>query len=310
MLKKCCLIFILLSMSFTSYAGVMILEDYPVKYFPDKKGVKLDVVKDIIIDAIDRSSYPNHLWTVDSEKSGEIITRLNVRRHVLRMQIKFDEHKIDIQYFDSANLNYSQNTAGLRRIHTKYAEWSGFLLTKIDFVARRTTKMSFVSEPPNMPVMVMHTGAVAKPFTLVFTAYGDVGSRTSDTGIDTVEEMSAAMGSEIERHLKKVKPANVKLVRLNWNKRLYRYAIAQNKQIPVEICKQHNADVILSANLEAHIRGNSGRRDLYYKLYSCKDEDEVKEQYDSYDHFDEKFAYHFDTITNLKKFIRRYKPFE
>jgi len=66
MLNKFLFPLILLSLSFSSLAGTMILDDYPVMYFPDKKGVKLSVVEDIIIDAIDRSSYPRHLWTIDS----------------------------------------------------------------------------------------------------------------------------------------------------------------------------------------------------------------------------------------------------
>ena len=66
MFKKYFFLLVLFCIPFASLAGTIILEEYPIMYFPKKEGVKLKVVEDVILDAMDRSSYPEHLWTVDS----------------------------------------------------------------------------------------------------------------------------------------------------------------------------------------------------------------------------------------------------
>lgn len=310
MFKKYLLVFILACIPFMSFAGTVIIEDYPTMYFPDKNGVKLDVVEDIILDAVDRSSYPRHLWTVDSTSPGKVIARLNVRSHVLRMKITYDKHKINYQYHDSVRLKYSVNSSGMQRIHEKYNVWSEFLLSKIKYVAKRKTKMDFVSESPLQQVVVSQSGEVIKPMKLLFSVYGDTNNRGRESGIYDDQAMSNAMAREMVKYLKKVKPANVRINKIKWNKQLYTYMVKHNRSIPAKLCDEYQADAILTGYLDDSLGGTTGSRDMYYQLFTCRTEDLVKEKYDTIDSYDEKFAYHFDLIKHLKSFARQYKPFQ
>lgn len=301
---------ILLFLSFSCLAGTIIMEDYPTMYFPDKKGVKLEVVQDIVADAIDRSSYPQHLWTIDSEKPGEIIARLNVRSHVLRMKITFDTHKIDYKYHDSVRLKYSISNAGMRRIHSKYNPWSEFLLTKIKYVVKRKTKMSLINSSPITQVVLSESGEVIKPIRLVFSVYGDTNTRGRESGIYSDKAMSNAMAIEIQKYLNKVKPVNVNIEKINWNRNIYNYMVKRRNRIPVNLCQQYDADVLLTGYLDDSLGGTTGSRDMHYQLYTCRTEDIVKQKYDIVDSYEEKFAYHFEVIKSLKTFIRQYSPFQ
>lgn len=310
MFKQYILIFILALSSFLSYAGTMVLEDYPIMYFPDKKGIKLDVVQEIVADAVDRSSYPKHLWMIDSEKPGEIIARLNVRTHILRMKITFDEHMINYQYHDSTRLSYSENDSGIREIHSKYKPWSEFLLSKIKFVAKRKSKTNLVYESPFKKVIVAsESGLTGKPVKLVFSVYGDTNNRGHDSGIYSDAAMSQAMTKVISKHLNNVKPGNATVESFTWTNNIYNFMYKKNNKNAINVCQKYNADVFIAAYLEDYIGGTSGNRDLNIQLFTCNSKDKVKQVYDTVDSYDEKFAYHFGIIKNLKMFIGQFNPF-
>jgi len=309
MFNKYISLLILMCIAFPSFAGTMILEEYPIMYFPKKEGVKLEVVEDIIVDAVDRSSYPGHEWTIDSEKPGEIIARLNVRTHVLRMKIKYDMHQINVQYYDSTRLSYSENAAGTRKIHDKYKPWSGFLLKKIQFVAKRKTKMKFVDESPIKVVLKSSTGEVIKPKKIVVAAFAEIGRRAREAGIYSDEANSKLVAGTIEKRLNKTKSANYKIKRITWNKQLDEYLKNHRASILASICKENNADSIILGYLEEYIGGSAGQREMFFYMFSCKDEDVVKEKYESYDSYDDKYPYQLDILKGLKKFTRTYKPF-
>ena len=308
MLKRFLTFITLFGIYSASFAGTMILEDYPVMYFPDKKGVKLEVVEDIIIDAIDRSSYPKHIWTIDSEKPGEIIARLNVRSHVLRMKVRYDKHKINLQYHDSTRLNFSENAAGMRRIHSKYAEWAGFLLQKIKFVAKRKTKMAFVDESPIQEVVKTATGEIAKPRKVVISAFAEVGSRAREAGISDDITNSALFAKEIQKQLKKVKSANIHLVRRNWGRQLDEFNQNHSTRILTTVCQQEKADSLLLGFLEEWLGGSGGlgERNMFYYSYDCKADDLISETYELIDDYDEAFPYQLAMVKSLKRFVRRF----
>ena len=300
---------ILMCTSFNAFAGTMILEEYPIMYFPKKEGIKLEIVEDIILDAVDRSSYPAHEWTIDSEKPGEIIARLNVRSHVLRMKIKYDTHKINVQYYDSTRLSYSENSAGTRKIHDKYKPWSGFLLKKIKFVAKRKTQMKLVDESPFDVVLKSASGKVITPKRIVVTAFGETGRRAYEAGIYSDEANSKLIAETIEKRLTKTKPANYKIKRVAWNQQFNEYLKNHHASVLVNICKEKNLSSIIFGYLEEYIGGSAGERDMYFYMFSCADEDIVKEKYASYDSYDDKYPYQLDILKGLKKFTRTYKPF-
>lgn len=308
MFKQYILILILAISSFMSYAGTMILEDYPIMYFPDKNGVKLDVVQEIVADAVDRSSYPQHLWTIDSEKPGEIIARLNVRSHVLRMKITFDTHKINLQYHDSTRLSFSENAVGMKKIHSKYKPWSEFLLAKIKYVAKRKTKMSFVDSSPIQVVVTTSTGGIARPKKIVISAFAEVGGFAREKGIYDDATNSALFAKEIVKQLNKKKPANITLSRHGWGTSLQKFNKNHRTKDLNYLCKQENADVLMLAYLEEYLGGSGGlaQRNMFYYSYNCADDDLVKETYELIDDYDEAFPYQLEMVKSLKKFIRRF----
>ncbi len=308
MIKKYLGVLLLLCLPALVNAGTMILEDYPVMYFPNKEGVKISVVEDIVLDAIDRSSYPKHIWSIDSEKPGEIIARLNVRHHVLRMKISYDTHKINVQYHDSKRLNFSENEAGLRRIHSKYAEWSGFLLQKIKFVAKRKTKMSFVDESPIKVVVKTTTGGVAKPKKIVVSAYSEIDDVEREAGIYDTETNSALYAKEMLKQFKKKKPAHVTLSSVKWGANLKMFSKKHRTQYLQAVCKQQKADTLVLAFLEEWEGGSGGirPRNMFYFSYDCADDDLVKEVHEIIDTYDEAFPYQTAFVKNLKQFARRF----
>jgi len=309
MFKKYLFLLVLFVFPFNSFAGKMILEEYPVMYFPNKEGVKLEVIEDIILDAVDRSSYPDHIWTVDSEKPGEIIARLDVRHHTLRMSIKYNKHMINLQYYDSTRLSFSENAAGIRRIHDKYKPWSEFLLKKIKYVAKRTTKMEFVDESPVKKVVKSAPGESVKSIKLHFYVYGDTNNRGQASGIYSDREMTDAMTRVINKYLKKIKPENVKINRLSWNETYNDQLINEKKSFYLTQCS-NNADVVMSGYLEDYVGGSNGDRDFKLKLYTCRTEDLISKTYNTIDSYDEEFAYHFEIIKNIKQFVRQVNPFQ
>lgn len=308
MLKKYFGILFLLCLPVLANAGTMILEDYPVMYFPTKEGVKLSVVEDIVLDAIDRSSYPKHLWSIDSEKPGEVIARLNVRRHVLRMKISYDTHKINVQYYDSTRLSFSENDAGLRRIHSKYADWSGFLLQKIKFVAKRKTKMSFVNESPIKKVVVTSSGGTAKSKTIVVSAYSEVGDVEREAGIYDTATNSALFSKEMVKQIKKKKPGNISVRKISWNRNLKEFNTSHRSRSLAAVCKQENADTLVLGYLEEWEGGSGGirPRNMTYYSYGCADDDLVKETSEIIDQYDEAFPYQIALVKSLKQFVHRY----
>lgn len=308
MFKRYLYIALLFCIPLSGYAGTIILEDYPVMYFPNKEGVKLDVIQEIVADAVDRSSYPQHLWTIDSEKPGKIIARLNVRNHVLRMKITFDIHKISVQYHDSVRLSFSENAAGMRRIHGKYKSWSEFLVTKIKYVAKRKTKMSFVDESPIKAVVKTSAGTVAKPKKVVVAAFAENGDVAREAGIYDEATNSALFAKEIVKQLNKKKPANITLSRRVWGSSLKKFEKSHRTKDLNYVCKQENADILVLAYLEEWLGGSGGirPRNMFYYSYNCAEDDIVKETYELLDDYDEAFPYQITMVKSLKKFIRRF----
>jgi hypothetical protein len=80
-------------------------------------GLKVEQVSKAI-----RAALAGRGWTVTSEESGHIVSTLNVREHMAKIDIVFDVQTITIKYLESGELMYAEKK-GQRMIHRNYLNW-------------------------------------------------------------------------------------------------------------------------------------------------------------------------------------------
>jgi hypothetical protein len=61
-------------------------------------------------------------WRVTSEEPGHIVSTLNLREHMAKIDIAYDVQTIRIKYLDSGELMYADRK-GQRVIHRNYLTW-------------------------------------------------------------------------------------------------------------------------------------------------------------------------------------------
>ncbi|WP_462165639.1 hypothetical protein [Pseudoalteromonas sp. GB43] len=66
-------------------------------------------------------------WTCRSNAEGQILGKLDIRKHQLRVDITFNEQEYSIDYKDSINLDYNG-----KKIHRQYINWVTNLMRNID----------------------------------------------------------------------------------------------------------------------------------------------------------------------------------
>lgn len=69
-------------------------------------------------------------WTVTKEENGLIEATLNVRQHMLKVNIPYSTGSVALQYVDSQNLDYGEKK-GVKVIHPKWVNWTRNLLSDI-----------------------------------------------------------------------------------------------------------------------------------------------------------------------------------
>ena len=69
-------------------------------------------------------------WAVTKEESGQIEATLNVRQHMLKVNIPYSTSSVAMKYVDSQNLDYSDKK-GVKVIHPKYGNWTRNLMSDI-----------------------------------------------------------------------------------------------------------------------------------------------------------------------------------
>jgi len=69
-------------------------------------------------------------WLVTREEPGQIEATLNVRQHMLKVNIPYSTTSVAIKYVDSKNLDYSEKN-GARVIHPKWGNWTRNILSDI-----------------------------------------------------------------------------------------------------------------------------------------------------------------------------------
>ena len=80
-------------------------------------GLKVEQVSKAI-----RAALAGRGWTVTSEEPGHIVSTLNVREHMAKIDIVYDVQTITIKYLESGELMYAEKK-GQRVIHRNYLNW-------------------------------------------------------------------------------------------------------------------------------------------------------------------------------------------
>ena len=80
-------------------------------------GLKVEQVSKAI-----RAALAGRAWAVTSEEPGHIVSTLNVREHMAKIDIVYDTQTIAIKYLESGELMYAEKK-GQRMIHRNYLNW-------------------------------------------------------------------------------------------------------------------------------------------------------------------------------------------
>jgi hypothetical protein len=80
-------------------------------------GLKVEQISKAI-----RAALAGRAWAVTSEEPGHIVSTLNVREHMAKIDIVYDLQTITIKYLESGELMYAEKK-GQRMIHRNYLNW-------------------------------------------------------------------------------------------------------------------------------------------------------------------------------------------
>ncbi|HKU13982.1 MAG TPA: hypothetical protein VJQ52_06275 [Steroidobacteraceae bacterium] len=69
-----------------------------------------------------KASLVGRTWAVTSEEPGHIVSTLNLREHMAKIDIVYDLQTIRIKYLESGELMYAEKK-GQRVIHRNYLNW-------------------------------------------------------------------------------------------------------------------------------------------------------------------------------------------
>lgn len=80
-------------------------------------GLKLEQVGKAI-----KAALLGRAWAVTEENPGHIVSTINVREHMAKIDIVYDLQTVRIKYLDSGELMYAEKK-GTRMIHRNYLNW-------------------------------------------------------------------------------------------------------------------------------------------------------------------------------------------
>lgn len=96
------LTFLLPTVSFA--ASAVMLVNPPTLYFSKANIVKLKQIETILEDAVERSSTPQVIWSVDDKKPNNLVVKFFAKgKHTAFLDINYDKNKIRVKYKDSHN---------------------------------------------------------------------------------------------------------------------------------------------------------------------------------------------------------------
>ena len=77
-----------------------------------------------------RARSAGRTWVVSKEQPGRIDATLNLRAHVARIAITWDDSQVRLAYVSSENLDYKDKN-GKRYIHKNYLSWVNNVLADL-----------------------------------------------------------------------------------------------------------------------------------------------------------------------------------
>ena len=80
-------------------------------------GLKVEQVSKAI-----RAALAGRAWAVTSDEPGHLVSTINVREHMAKIDIVYDLQTITIKYLESGELMYAEKK-GQRMIHRNYLNW-------------------------------------------------------------------------------------------------------------------------------------------------------------------------------------------
>ena len=70
-----------------------------------------------------RNALKRYEWIVESDKPGMMVAKQMRRSHMAKVKITYNSKKVNVEYVNSDNLNYSVDEEGNKRIHGTYNTW-------------------------------------------------------------------------------------------------------------------------------------------------------------------------------------------
>jgi hypothetical protein len=70
-------------------------------------------------------------WAITQEEPGRIVSTLNLREHMAKIELAYDLKNVNIRYLDSGELMYAEKK-GQRMIHRNYLNWVQNLVNDIN----------------------------------------------------------------------------------------------------------------------------------------------------------------------------------
>jgi hypothetical protein len=116
---------------------------------PIAAGASLEATEQAILDSL-----PKKGWTTETVEAGRIVAFLPIRKHLLRVEIRYDPQQVQIAYLDSANLAEERKGDEVYA-HKKVNGWMRALATELQQGVVASTSYAptsgGVAEPPPEP---------------------------------------------------------------------------------------------------------------------------------------------------------------
>lgn len=300
MLRKIVFIFLLLSAINVYGAFAARLENPPVQYFDDINGVKIDLARNIIIDGIDRSSSPKHVYTVYSDKPGHIVAKIYVNnKHTALVNIRYSQFKIEVTYHSSINLKYSKSEDG-EEIHPRYMEWVAYMVNKITLASERATNITMTDISPYILAQIK----AGKGKRIGVFAYGLYNKNTDVTSIRNSTEFSATISLQMKKTMLAISKIPLFVIVIPQDDQAQDFLTSSEQKTDGQnFCIKYKVDVLVIADIDDSTGGGGGSRETKMMNYNCKSKEIKSEQYYLEKKIVEKFPYQVDVDNIVTEFM-------
>lgn len=280
-------------------ASAVLLVNPPTLYFSKPGAVSLKQAEDIIVDAVDRSSSPQIIWSIESKEKNKIVARVVVRnKHTAFVNIVYDTKQISIKYKDSINLKYEKINSRVGKIHPNYHRWVDYMVQKIKFSTEKQTQYSLT---PTNPAPEKNIRGKQH---FVIAGHAEPGKRDDEYELSfTTEKFSASLVNSMAKSVEENKQEGVSIETIAWGdtiKNLLKES--RKKEVSKSLCKKHNADKILYADAPS-VSGGGGGRSIYYYLFVCSTERKITEKIDIERNDNDRFGYEIALIGATPDFL-------